>query len=80
MASDPLAWPASISRSCASTRLAARSLVMPRNSPPARDLKAAPMDDLRFLDRTVMPNTSPITSVTWYPGRSFIVLKIMSFP
>ena len=30
-----------------------------------------------FLDRTVMPNTSPMTSVTSYPGRSFIVLKIM---
>ena len=27
-----------------------------------------------------MPNTSPITSVTSYPGRSFMVLKIMSFP
>src|SRR5262245_20365873 len=28
-------------------------------------------------ERTVTPNTSPITSVTWKPGRSFIVETIM---
>ena len=27
-----------------------------------------------------MPDTSPVTSVTSYPGRSFIVLKIMPSP
>src|SRR6266852_4251599 len=80
IASAPFAWAVSISRSWASVRLADRSLVIPRSSPPASDLKAAPRLDPMFLDRTVIPNTSPITSVTSYPGRSFIVLKIKSLP
>src|SRR5580693_4864128 len=53
---------------------------MPFSSPPTSDLNPAPSCEPTFLDRTVMLNTSPNTSVISYPGRSFIVLKIMRVP
>src|SRR5215470_9558849 len=79
-ASAPLACAASASRSCASDRVWASILVIPRSSPPTSDLKPAPICAPRWRDRTVRPNTSPRTSVTSYPGRSFMVDKIMAFP
>src|SRR6188472_3747129 len=36
------------------------------------------MSDPMFLLRTVRPNTSPYTSATRYPGRSFMVVTITS--
>src|SRR5690242_7008667 len=78
-ASPPLAWAASISRSWASDLLWASVLVIPRSSPPTSDLKPAPSWEPTFRDRTVMPNTSPRTSVTSYPGRSFMVERIITF-
>src|SRR5262244_3518293 len=79
-ASPPLAWAASISLSCASVRLSESILVIPRSSPPTSDLKPAPICEPTWRDRTVMPNTSPSTSVTSYPGRSFIVERIIAVP
>src|SRR5438128_1089334 len=46
---------------------------MPLSSPPRIDLKPAPSCDPMFLDRTVSPITSPSTSVTSCPARSFVV-------
>jgi hypothetical protein len=66
-------------RCCASSRLSASILVIPRSSPPTSDLKLAPSWDPTFRDRTVIPKTSPSTSVTSYPGRSFMVLRIIPF-
>src|SRR5215469_8839321 len=79
IASAPLAWAASASRSCASVRLSVSILVIPRSSPPTIDLNPAPSCEPMWRDRTVMPNTSPRTSVTSYPGRSFMVERIMVF-
>src|SRR5690242_3017368 len=78
-ASPPLACAASMSRFCASSRLSASILVIPRSSPPTSDLKLAPSCDPTLRDRTVMPKTSPRTSVTSYPGRSFMVERIITF-
>jgi hypothetical protein len=46
---------------------------MPLSSPPARALNPAPIWDPTLRLRTVNPKTSPKTSVTSLPGKSFIV-------
>ena len=51
-------------RATTSSLLVCRFLVMPLSSPPARDLKLAPICEPMFLDRTVSPKTSPRTEVT----------------
>src|SRR5262249_11504762 len=48
----------------------------PAQFPPTSDLKPAPICEPTCRDRTVIPNTSPRTSVTSYPGRSFMVERI----
>ena len=50
---------------------------MPFSSPPASDLKEAPIWEPMLRERTVRPKTSPRTSSISYPGRSFIVEMIM---
>src|SRR5580698_10254039 len=60
-------------RPTTSSRLIWRFFVIPLNSPPARDLKAAPSCDPTLRERTVRPKPSPSTEVTLYPGTSFMV-------
>src|SRR5579862_9393299 len=79
-ASAPLACASSTIRCMTSSRLATRFLVIPLSSPPTRDLRPAPSCEPTFLARTVSPNTSPSTSVTRYPGTSFIVLTSTAPP
>src|SRR5215469_12683236 len=78
-ASPPLACASWVIRSMTSFRLSDKFLVMPLSSPPARDLNVAPSWEPILRLRTVTPNTSPSTSVTSYPGMSFIVETSMEY-
>src|SRR5438445_4645060 len=73
IASAPFACASSIIRSITCWRLSISAFVIPFSSPPRIDLKPAPSWDPMFLDRTVRPITSPSTSVTSCPARSFVV-------
>src|SRR5450759_3241628 len=79
-ASAPLARASSTIRSMTWLRLSISAVVIPRSSPPTNDLNWAPSWEPMLRARTVRPKTSPSTSVTAYPGRSFIVETSMTSP
>lgn len=69
----PRARACSTSRPIASLRVSTSVLVSPRSSPPTIDFSPAPIWLPRCRERTVSPKTSPSTSCTRWPGRSFVV-------
>src|SRR5450759_2053713 len=69
----PLASASSTRRAMASSRLWISCLVIPFSSPPRIDLSPAPICAPTLRARTVSPKTSPMTSVTSWPGTSFMV-------